>query len=195
MGGVEGRRIGPPDGAGEKRIADEHALVSLVAHPTQRVAWGGHQSDLFPADLQRVPIAHELAQGCRRLPAQQGPVSFPDVHGRLVARQNRIDPGGVIGMAVRQANGGERQPVLLDRAEYGLGMVAGVDEDDMTGGRVVVEIPLDGIAADVAVYRDDVLDRVPDGMARMPPVAGDCGQLGAVEAGGSREAWGARRGW
>ena len=99
-----------------------------------------------------------------------------------MARQNRIDPAGVIGMAVRQANGGERQPVLLDHAEYGLGMVAGVDEDSLTGGRVVVEIPLDGIAADVAVYRDDVLDRVRDGMARMPPVAGDGGQLGAVEA-------------
>jgi len=187
MGGVEGRRIGPPDGAGEERIADEHALVSLVAHPTRRVAWGGHQSDLFPAYLQRVPIAHELAHGCRRLPAQQGPVSFPDVHGRLVARQDRVDPARMIGMAVRQANGGERQPVLLDRAEYGLGMVAGVDEDDMTGGRVVVEIPLDGIAADVAVYRDDVLDRVRDGMARMPPVAGDGGQLGAVEAECCRE--------
>src|SRR5438445_11185348 len=93
----------------------------------------------------------------------------------------------MIGMAVRQANGGERQPVLLDRAEYGLGMVAGVDEDDMTGGRVVVEIPLDGIAADVAVYRDDVLDRVRDGMTRMPPVAGDGGQLGAVEGECCRE--------
>src|SRR2546426_10176691 len=182
MGGVEGRRIGPPDRAGEEGIADEHALVSLVAHPTRRVAWGGHQSDLFPADLQRVSIAHEFAQGCRRLPAQQGPVSFPDVYGRLVTGQDRVDPAGVISMAVRQADGGERQPVLLDRAEYGLGMVAGVDEDSMTGGRVVVEIPLDGIAADVAVDRDDVLDRVRDGMARMPPVTGDGGQLGAVEA-------------
>src|SRR6059036_3967914 len=56
-------------------------------------------------------------------------------------------------MAVRQANGGERQPVLLDHAEYGLGMVAGVDEDSLTGSRVVVEIPLDGIAADVGVER------------------------------------------
>src|SRR5438445_12549904 len=97
-------------------------------------------------------------------------------------------------MAVRQANGGERQSVLLDRAEYGLGMVAGVDEDDMTGGRVVVEIPLDSIAADVAVYRDDVLDRVRDGMARMPPVTGDGSQLGAVEAECCRERVGLRRG-
>src|SRR5881628_3662009 len=84
-------------------------------------------------------------------------------------------------MAVRQANGGERQPVLLDHAEYSLGMVAGVGEDSMTGSRIVVEIPLDGIAADVAVDRHDVLGRVRDGMARMPPVAGDGGQLGAVE--------------
>ena len=99
-----------------------------------------------------------------------------------MARQDRVDPAGVISMAVRQADGGECQSVLLDRAEHGLGMVAGVDEDSMTGGRVVVEIPLDGIAADVAMDRDDVLDRVRDGMARMPPVTGDGGQLGAVEA-------------
>src|SRR2546422_5694366 len=97
-------------------------------------------------------------------------------------------------MAVRQANGSERQPVLLDRAEYGLGMVAGVDEDSLTGGRVVVEIPLDSITADVAVDRDDVLDRVRDGMARMPPVTGDGGQLGAVEAECCRERVDLRRG-
>src|SRR5207245_7765199 len=136
----------------------------------------------------------ELAQGCRRLPAQQGPVAVPRVLGRLVTRQDRVDPAGVIGMAVRQANGGERQPVLLDRAEDSLGMVAGVDEDSLTGGRVVVEIPLDSIAADVAVYRDDVLDRVRDGMARMPPVTGDGSQLGAVEAECCRERVDLRRG-
>src|SRR5207247_11231442 len=53
MGGVEGRRIRPPDRAGEEGIADEHALVSLVAHPTRRVAWGRHQSAILPADLKR----------------------------------------------------------------------------------------------------------------------------------------------
>src|SRR5207245_3839819 len=73
-------------------------------------------------------------------------------------------------------------------------MVAGVDEDSLTGGRVVVEIPLDSIAADVAVYRDDVLDRVRDGMARMPPVTGDGGQLCAVEAECCRERVDLRRG-
>src|SRR5437016_12211009 len=179
---VERGGVSPPDGAGEQRVADEHVLVRLVAHPTRRMASGGHQADLFPAHLKRVPLARERAQGCRRLPTQQGPVPFPDVHGRWVARQDRVDAARVVGMAVRQADGGERQPVLLDRAEDGLGVVAGVDKDSMTGGRVVVEIPLHGIAADVAVDRDNVLDRVRDGMAWMPPVTGDGSQLGAVEA-------------
>src|SRR3989442_15875129 len=74
-------------------------------------------------------------------------------------------------------------------------MVAGVDEDSMAGSRVVVEIPLDSIAADVAVDRDDVLGRVRDGMARMPPVAGDGGQLGAVETECCGERVGLLSGW
>src|SRR2546427_3358627 len=179
---VERGGVSPPDGAGEERVADEHVRVRLVAHPARRMAGGGHQADLFPAQLKRVPLARERAQAWRWLPAQQGPVPFPDVHGRWVARQDRGDPARVVGMAVRQADGSERQPVLLDRAEDGLGVVAGVDKDSMTGGRVVVQIPLHGIAADVAVDRDDVLDRVRDGMAWMPPVTGDGGQLRAVEA-------------
>src|SRR2546427_460432 len=136
---VERGGVSPPDGAGEERVADEHVRVRLVAHPTRRMAGGGHQADLFPTHLKRVPLARERAQAWRRLPAQQGPVPFPDVHGRWVARQDRVDPARVVGMAVRQAEGSERQPVLLDRAEDSLGVVAGVDKDSMTGGRVVVE--------------------------------------------------------
>src|SRR2546427_454815 len=181
---VERGGVSPPDGAGEERVADERTGVCLVAHPTRRMAGGGHQADFFPTHLKRVPLARERAQAWRRLPAQQGPVPFPDVHGRWVARQDRVDPARVVGMAVRQADGSERQPVLLDRAEDSLGVVAGVDKDSMTGGRVVVEIPLHGIAADVAVDRDDVLDRVRDGMAWMPPVTGDGGQLGAIACDG-----------
>src|SRR3989442_285632 len=131
---VERGGVSPPDGAGEERVADEHVRVRLVAHPTRRMAGGGHQADFFPAHLKRVPLARERAQAWRRLPAQQGPVPFPDVHERWVARQDRVDAARVVGMAVRQADGGERQPVLLDRAEDGLGDVAGVDKDSMTGG-------------------------------------------------------------
>src|SRR5207245_11750443 len=158
-----------------ERVADERTGVCLVARPTRRMAGGGHQADFFPTPLKRVPLARERAQAWRRLPAQQGPVPFPDVHGRWVARQDRVDPARVVGMAVRQADGSERQPVLLDRAEDGLGVVAGVDKDSMTGGRVVVEIPLHGIAADVAVDRNAVLGRVRDGVAWMPSVTGSGG--------------------
>jgi cytidylate kinase len=129
---------------------DAEALARLAAEATMSV-----EAATGPEDHARVLVNGRDATPSLREPAIEGAVSqvsaVPEVRAAMVAIQRRLAAGGGVVMAGRDIG-----TVVLPDAELKVYLDASVDE---RARRRAAELQAKGVAADVAIVRDELARR------------------------------------